>query len=239
MDTKRINKNSTLMIAHRGLSGIEAENTCAAFIAAGNRSYYGIETDIHRTKDGRYVAIHDSDTKRVAGVSVIIEETKFKDLRRLSLLDRDGIPKEYLQIPTLEEYIDICKKYDKTAVLELKGEFTEKQILEIMKIIDKIGHLEKTVVISFSLDNLVKLRKHYKSLPAQYLVSKYDMSKLVPTLLRHNLDVDVCGLYLTAEHIKEFHDNGIKVNVWTIDRPEDGELLASLGVQYITTNILE
>ena len=44
---------NTKIVAHRGLSGIEPENTNLAFVAAGNRSYFGIETDIHVTKDGR------------------------------------------------------------------------------------------------------------------------------------------------------------------------------------------
>ena len=44
MDTIKIEKKNTLMVAHRGVSGLEKENTLAAFIAAGNRSYYGVET---------------------------------------------------------------------------------------------------------------------------------------------------------------------------------------------------
>ena len=55
MNTIKINANNTKIIAHRGLSGIEKENTNAAFVAAGNRSYYGIETDVHKTLDGKYV----------------------------------------------------------------------------------------------------------------------------------------------------------------------------------------
>ena len=65
MDTVKISHGNTKMIAHRGLSGIEQENTNAAFVAAGNRSYYGIETDVHRTADGQYVIIHDDTTARV------------------------------------------------------------------------------------------------------------------------------------------------------------------------------
>ena len=55
MNTPKFEKGNVLVIAHRGLSGIETENTNAAFVAAGNRSYYGIETDIHRTADGNLV----------------------------------------------------------------------------------------------------------------------------------------------------------------------------------------
>ena len=74
MSTIRIPGNGhTRFIAHRGLSGRVRENTCAAFVAAGNRSYYGIETDIHRTGDGKFVLIHDSETVRVAGENLTVE----------------------------------------------------------------------------------------------------------------------------------------------------------------------
>ena len=59
MDVIRIDSKQTKMVAHRGLSGLERENTCAAFVAAGNRSYFGIETDVHTTRDGKFVIIHD------------------------------------------------------------------------------------------------------------------------------------------------------------------------------------
>ena len=68
MDTVRLaNKGSCRMIAHRGLAALERENTAAAFLAAANRSYYGIETDVHVTRDGKFVVVHDSDLMRVAG----------------------------------------------------------------------------------------------------------------------------------------------------------------------------
>ena len=55
MDSIKLDTRTAKMIAHRGLSGIEKENTNAAFIAAGNRSYFGIETDVHKTVDGKFV----------------------------------------------------------------------------------------------------------------------------------------------------------------------------------------
>ena len=48
-------KGRIKMVAHRGVSGLERENTCPAFVAAGVKSYYGIETDVHVTADGKYI----------------------------------------------------------------------------------------------------------------------------------------------------------------------------------------
>ena len=83
MDTVKINKNNTALIAHRGLSGIECENTAAAFVAAGNRSYFGIETDVHKTADGKFIIIHDDNTGRVCAENLPVENSNYEDLRRL------------------------------------------------------------------------------------------------------------------------------------------------------------
>ena len=89
-DTIHLNAANVKMIAHRGLSGLELENTNSAFIAAGNRSYYGIETDVHRTADGQFIIIHDDNTKRVGGDEMIVEKTTFETLRAIRLVDKDG-----------------------------------------------------------------------------------------------------------------------------------------------------
>ena len=55
MDTIKIENKAVKMVAHRGLSGIEKENTCSAFVAACNRAtYFAVETDVHRTVDGQF-----------------------------------------------------------------------------------------------------------------------------------------------------------------------------------------
>ena len=84
MDTVKIKKvKEVCMIAHRGLSGLETENTNSAFVAAGNRSYYGIETDVHVTVDGKFVIIHDDNTLRVADINVNVEKSSFDELRKI------------------------------------------------------------------------------------------------------------------------------------------------------------
>ena len=130
------------MIAHRGASGLEPENSHAAFIAAGNRSYYGIETDVHVTADGRYVVIHDDNTLRTTGVDMVVEESKYDDLKKLHLLDSDkeNVRTE-LCIPDLVDYIRICKRYGKTAVLELKNSMSEGHILGIIGEIRGVDYL--------------------------------------------------------------------------------------------------
>ncbi|MBQ9692043.1 MAG: hypothetical protein IJV70_02695 [Clostridia bacterium] len=133
MDTIKVNKLDAKVVAHRGLSGIERENTASAFVAAGNRSYYGIETDIWRTSDGHFLCCHDGHFKRVGGEEIYVEKTSLKALQSVVLYDKcaeadQSKDRADLVAPTLENYVSICKKYGKIGVLELKSIFTEEEI---------------------------------------------------------------------------------------------------------------
>jgi glycerophosphoryl diester phosphodiesterase len=240
MDTIKITeKKGTKIIAHRGVSGLERENTNAAFVAAGNRSYFGIETDIHKTVDGKYVIIHDDTTGRVAVDNMTVELSTYDTLRSLTLLDMDGKKsRSDLKIPNLAEYISINKKYGKTAVLELKNAFTEAEIYEICDMINALGYLDGVIFISFCYDNLVYLRKKYPNQAAQFLTSKYD-EFLIGRLKEHNLDLDIHHAALNADNTAAIKAAGITINCWTVDNAARAEELIGYGVDMITTNILE
>ena len=240
MNTIKIDKGQVKMIAHRGLSGLEKENTCAAFVAAGNReSYYGIETDVHRTADGQFVIFHDDNTARVGVDSLIIENSSFETLRKLQLTDIDGKRGRIdLRIPTLEEYIGICKKYEKQSILELKNQFKASDVYKVVAAIEKMGYLEHVTFISFQLKNLVYLRRRYPEQSAQYLLDQWGEDSL-DALTKYNLGLDIRYTSLTKEIVDQVHAAGLEVNCWTVNTKEDGEALAEMGVDYITTNILE
>ena len=239
MDTIKINAGKTLMVAHRGVSGIEKENTHAAFVAAGNRSHYGIETDVHRTLDGKYVCFHDDTTGRVAIDNLVVEESTFDTLRNLLLTDVDGKKgRTDLRIPTLQEYIQICKKYGKVAVLELKNHFPEEDVIRIIEIIQQEGYLSNVIFISFDFENMLTIRRLLPKQRAQYLTVKYS-EELVEQLVNERLDLDILHEALTKENIEYMHSRGIAINCWTVDDPARGEELASWGVDFITSNILE
>lgn len=239
MDTIKIRAGACKMVAHRGVSGLEKENTMAAFVAAGNRSYYGIETDIHRTLDGHYVAIHDADTGRVARQKLNVGQSTLAELRDVCLNDiADGEPRGDLRIPTLQEYARTCKRYGKVSVLELKDDFTRAQLEEIIAILRAEGQLENVVFIAFALENLLRLREILPEQPAQYLVSRMEAG-VEQALLAHGLDLDAHYAAVDAALVQRLHAHGRKVNCWTVDAPEEAQRLVAMGVDYITSNILE
>ena len=239
MNTIKFDKKNTRVIAHRGLSGIEVENTCSAFVAAGNRTYYGIETDIHRTADGHFVIGHDDNLKRIAGEEIYLERESLKTLQSVVLYDKDGTKgRQDLRPCTLENYLNIAKKYEKHAILELKSDFTDEEINQIIEIVKSYNYLDNLTFISFNYDNLLRVRKVLPNQSCQYLFWKVTDEE-IERLKRDKIDVDVWCKELTEEQIEACHKAGLKVNCWTVDDPKDGERLASFGIDYITSNILE
>ncbi len=240
MNTIKINKGNCKMIAHRGLSGIEPENTAAAFVAAGNRSFFAIETDVRRTIDGRYVLNHDDTTAR-CGIDVITpEKSTFETIQSIRLMDMDGKRgRNDLRIPELRDYLSICKRYEKVAVLEFKTVFTEEEMAEVVEIIKAEHDLEKMIFISFQFDALVNLRKVYPEAKCQFLTIRCD-DELFEKLKEHKFDIDATiHAFPDKETIDKFHQAGMEVNIWTLDDPEKAEKYISWGADYITTNILE
>lgn len=242
MDPIKIINNNVKMIAHRGLSGIEVENTTDAFILATKYSYYGIETDIHVTLDGKYIVCHDDNIVRVTGVEKIIEESYYEDLRTIKIINKDGTFTKDIFLPSLEEYINICKNGNKIAILELKNEMKEANIIEIVNIIKQMDYYNKTIFISFSKENIVHLRKLFDDSKCQYLsvVDTEEKKKdAINFATQYKCDLDLHYNGITKEFVNECHQNNILLNVWTVDDEVVAKELIDMGVDFITSNILE
>ena len=245
MNTVMLNKTSrptVRMIGHQGVHHLEVGNTCSGFVAAGNRTYWGIETDVHVTKDGQYIIIHDDNTKASTGADYVVEETDCTTLRSLTLLDYTdggGHTRGDLRLPLLSEYIRISRKYGKVAVLEIKNPVAPIHIKGIVEEITALGWLENTVFISFSYDNMVELRRLLPNAKLMFLTTHAPNQELVDMLLPYRLDLDIAWTVLTREGVDLMHANGIEVNVWNVDEVELAERLLSWGVDYLTTDILE
>ena len=87
-------------------------------------------------------------------------------------------------------------------------------------------------------DNLVKIRKLLPSQSVQFLFKELT-EEIFENVVRDKFDVDVYAKLLTEEQVKRYHDAGIKVNCYTVDDKERAEELVKMGVDFITSNILE
>lgn len=241
MDTVKIkDKKNTRMIAHRGLSGVERENSLAAFIAAGNRDYYGIECDVHVTKDGKYVVYHDDTTGRLCAENLLLEDSLYEEVDKLRLLasGQEKIYDRTFVLPTLKEYLGVCARYNKVAVIELKNAMEKKNIAEIIGICREEYDPDRIVFISFDYGNLVAVRKMLPEQKLQYLTDFYT-DGLIEKLKKYELDLDINYRSLTESRVRELHDNGVAVNCWTCDSLDRAEELVAWGVDFITSNILQ
>lgn len=228
------------MIAHQGLHALERGNTNQAFIAAGNREkYYGIETDVQRTGDGKYVIIHDETTGNISRTDLRVADSTLDELRAITLLDNEGRPgRADLRLPTLQEYFKICRFYEKKSILEIKVPMSAESLREIVEIAKELGQLEDTVFISFHRQVLTDLRALLPEHPMQYLTTAWN-ADVREFVLKYNFGVDIAWTVLTEEAFREMKSLGLEVNSWNVDDPALGEKLVGWGIDYLTTGILE
>ena len=98
--------------------------------------------------------------------------------------------------------------------------------------------LDHIIFISFSLQNLINLRKQLPDQPAQWLTGDWK-EEYKSYLVDNNLDLDIWYGSLTEETYAWLRSLGKKVNVWTCDDPAAAAKYVEMGVDYITSNILE
>lgn len=227
------------MIAHRGYSKYELENTKEAFLAAANRSYFGIETDITMLKDRSMILFHDDDLKRLAGMDTNIRDLTFKEAMQVELNAKGTYHTYNYRITTPLEYLRICKHYNKYPVIELKWGIDNAKVDEIMKMILEEDMYDKSMIICYTLDTVLYIKKTYPNYHIQFLLGYLYTEELIEKCLNLGLDLDLRHDLVTKELVDKFHKKGLEVNAWTVDDKEEYKRLVECGVDYITTNILE
>lgn len=239
MNTVKIDKYFKGMIAHRGLSGIETENTINAFVAAANRSYFGIECDVHATRDGKIVVSHDDTLLRLGLLNLYIPSFRFDELRKFSLIDRkSGNLSENICIPSLDEYLLICRTYKKCAFIELKAGLTLDNVDSVVREVRASRMEDKAVLIAFDDRYLVHVKKNHPGIEMMLLLSEVT-DKSFDFCEKHQIGLDVQFDKVDEDVLKKAHLIGLKVAVWTVDDKAVAEKLIKMGVDYITSNILE
>lgn len=227
-------KTGPKYVAHRGYSHSYLANTEEAFRAAARMTFYGIETDIRKTKDGYFVCNHDATVKYADKSELTISSAKLDALLEKPLENDKTDEDAYLC--TFEKYLRACKEGKKVAVIELKESFAIKDLRSILAIIDREYDRKKVTFISFSYYPLGLLRQEAPSIPLQYLSQEENDPKF-KACLNNGISIDVKQTILTEELVTTFHDAGLTVNVWTVNDEEDLQTALQLGVDYITTDL--
>ena len=130
-------------------------------------------------------------------------------------------------------------------VIELKMDYTAAQLREIVDLVKKYGLYDRTVFISLHPQVLVRLKEELHILPEhlQYVYGATAATKRLPVSMeledwlgQYGFGLDARFTLITRGTVLRLHEKGLKVNVWTVNRPEDYEKMLSFGVDYITSN---
>lgn len=226
-------------VAHRGLSGVNPENTAPAFTAAGEQGgYYGFECDTHMAKDGVWMVVHDPNLDSLYNGEGDVKEKTSEELAQLKMIRGANIGKHLnVKMCTLQEYVDICKKYNVLPVIEIKDPRTE-TMQSFYDFLIKNDILESCVIISFILDDLKELNKIDKNLETWYLVDYLDSKNIQAALDAGCKGMDFSETFNASrpEWIKKVTDAGMIAACWTVDTKQQLEDMLSAGVTVITTN---
>ncbi|MCH5317127.1 MAG: hypothetical protein J1E05_04055 [Eubacterium sp.] len=229
------------LIAHRGFSAVAPENTAPAFEEAGLAGFGAAECDIYRTKDGVWVISHDINTYRMMDKSGFVESLTLEKLMSFNYDNGSNIENyPNLKVCTLDEYLEICAKYDMVPVIELKGKNNTEHYDEVVASVEKYGLTDKVVYISFHLVNLQKLRA-LSDATLYYLVHTIDEQSIEDALSlggRCGIDFNGNKEANTKEIIQQCIDKGLLMGAWTIDSPEACNRMLDCGVSLITTNAI-
>lgn len=226
--------SQTQIIAHRGFWKTDgsAQNSIAALLKADSIGVYGSELDIWLSSDGIAVVNHDADVS-LDGKKLIIEDTPLATLKKVKLSNGESLP-------TLEEYLNAFAKCKHTKlIVEFKShrEHTrENELVEkTVKMVRDKGLQDKVEYISFSLNTVLKTRELEPNMPVYYLNGNLSPRELTAIKMT-GMDYHYSLLFQKPEWVKQAHDLGLKVNVWTVNKPEDIQQIIDLGVDFISTD---
>lgn len=232
--------DNVTLVAHRGMRSVAPENTTASFTEAGKHGYWGAECDVYRTKDGVWIISHDSHTYRMMDKSAFIEKKTYEELMDMNVDNGVNIDKyEDLKICSLEEYLDICKKYNMTPVIELKGKNNTEYYSEIVELANQFE--VNPVYISFHIENLQTMRR-LTQCKMYYLVQKISEDDIQDAKSIENCGIDFNGnkdKNFKSDIIKKCQDAGLELGAWTINEEDALQKLEQYGVTLITTDCIE
>jgi glycerophosphoryl diester phosphodiesterase len=213
------------IIAHRGASAYEPENTIRAIKRAIELGADMVEVDAHSTSDAHLVVIHDPTVDRTTNGKGAVRE---KTLKEIKMLDAG----KHEKIPTLQEVL-IVSKNKIGVMIEVKGIGIEKMLVELLQTEDAI---ERVIITSFMTDAIKKV----KELDSRIQVGQIFSWKIL-NIARKALELRVSCMVpeyelVTEEMIRDLREQRISLFPWTVNARRAAERLIKLGVDGIVTN---
>ena len=234
-----------MVVAHRGASIEQPENTLEAFEAAIDAGADVVEFDVRMTADGVAVVMHDPDVSRATDGTGLVPELTLADVRRLRIPLPPG---GQTRVPTLEEAL-ACLAGRAAADIEIKNlpdepGFTphrEETVEATLAALDGAGFAGPVIVSSFNPASIAHARTIRPDVPTGLLTS-YEVGA-DEALRRATADGHAWALPFVVKVLEaddgladRVHAGGALLGVWIADDPDTARRLFELGVDAVATN---
>ncbi|WP_297788593.1 glycerophosphodiester phosphodiesterase [uncultured Anaerococcus sp.] len=226
-----------LNIAHRGFKGSYPENTMLAFRKAVEVGADGVEFDVHLTKDGHLVIIHDENLIRTCGVDVLVKDLSLAELKKYDAAFAYEAYHE--EIPSLREYFAYAKDLDLVTNIEIKNGlyFYEGIEEKLYALIKEYSMEDKVIISSFNHQSILRMKELDDSLALAFLEESILVDP-IGYLKDHAIKIyHPIAQTFDKALVDKFHEEGITVNAWTSDKvPYNFKELNDIGFDAIISD---
>ncbi|MCT1384632.1 glycerophosphodiester phosphodiesterase [Brachybacterium sp. p3-SID1565] len=224
-------RTQPLVVGHRGAAHLAPENTLSSFRRALADGADLLECDVHLSRDGQVIVMHDETIDRTAN--------PYSPLRTGAIADltADELGRVRLQhdehVPTLAQLLDLTTV---PLFIEVKVPAAARVVGELLAQLDEGSTQAASTVISFHPEALAEIRRTSPDTPVSYLVRTIDELALATAreLGATAIGPAIDGLCLAAA--RAAREAGLRVHPWTINTPEQLAVALACGVDSITTD---
>ncbi|WP_214782877.1 glycerophosphodiester phosphodiesterase [Exiguobacterium sp. s183] len=225
--------------AHRGVMALQPENTMSAFRLALDTGADGIETDVHLTKDGELVLIHDETLERTTNGSGLVSSYTLDELRRFNAGVRSS---QQEVIPTLQELLELVRGESIRLNLEVKTDVLRYVGIEsrLLDTIESSGiNPSRILFSSFNHETVHRLKKMRPDIEAAILLAQplYDIVGYLESVGADSVHPHIDRI--TNEEIQSLQRHGMPVRPYTIKTEAQLDRCRALQVDAIFVNDIE
>ena len=208
---KLVNSEETEVLAHRGFIQGGVENTLPALQAAATAGADRVEFDVMETKDGKFVVMHDTNLKRLAGRNLNVKDLTQEELTKITV--RAGGMEA--KIPTLEEWIQLSIQLNLPQLLEIKlhGGETPDLVPRLLAVLDRAGVTEHYTYHTLSREVVEELQRLRPQLVVGFIVPINFGG--VPEVNADFLVIEQQSY--SSRFVRQAWAAGYDVIVWTVD----------------------
>lgn len=238
-------KPATLLAAHRGGAALWPENSLLAFRNAIALGADFIEFDVHLSRDGELVVIHDPTLERTTTGAGPVKDRTVAELKALRLKDRTGAVTEET-VPTLDEVVAVAAQGKRRMLLEIKVDATRARYPgieeKVLALLDRHGMAPSTVVMGFGAPTWRRVRELRPDIATCAL---YSARSLAGTSLAAELAMlRAAGVpFIGVEHtvvdgaaVAEARKAGIGIGAWTVNDAAEMQRVIDSGAAILITD---